>query len=55
MMKQIPNLARMRAFNGDYTVFTTTTGEQGIADRQGNVIYGPTDKATRSCRWNTIR
>ena len=38
MMKQIPNLARMRAFNGDYTVFTTTTGEQGIADRQGNVI-----------------
>ena len=24
MMKQIPNLARMRAFNGDYTVFTTT-------------------------------
>ena len=31
MMKQIPNLARMRAFNGDYTVFTTTTGEQGLA------------------------
>ena len=27
----IKNLARMRAFNGDYTVFTTTTGEQGIA------------------------
>ena len=24
-MKQIPNLARMRAFNGDYIVFTTTT------------------------------
>ena len=34
MMKQIPNLAQMRAFNGDYTVFTTTTGEQGIADRR---------------------
>lgn len=34
MMKQIPNLAKMRAFNGDYTVFTTTTGEQGIADHQ---------------------
>ena len=31
MMKQIPNLARMRAFNGDYTVFTTTTGERGLA------------------------
>ena len=30
MMKQIPNLAQMRAFNGDYTVVTTTTGEQGI-------------------------
>ena len=44
MMKQIPNLARMRAFNGDYTVFTTTTGEQGIANRQGDIIYGPTDK-----------
>lgn len=24
-MKQIPNLARMRAFNGDYIVFTTIT------------------------------
>ena len=33
MMKQIPNLAQMRAFNGDYTVFTTSTGEQGIAHR----------------------
>ena len=31
-MKQIPNLARMRAFNGDYIVFTTTTRrEQGLA------------------------
>ena len=27
----LPYLARMRAFNGDYTVFTTTTGEQGLA------------------------
>lgn len=55
MMKQIPNLARMRAFNGDYTVFTTTTGEQGIADRQGNVIYGPTDKHQHITHsWGTI-
>ena len=55
MMKQIPNLAQMRAFNGDYTVFTTTTGEQGIADRQGNVIYGPTDKHQHITHsWGTI-
>ena len=55
MMKQIPNLARMRAFNGDYTVFTTTTGEQGIADRQGNVIYGPTDKHQHITHiWGTL-
>ena len=45
----------MRAFNGDYTVFTTTTGEQGIADRQGNVIYGPTDKHQHITHsWGTI-
>ena len=44
MMKQIPNLAQMRAFNGDYTVFTTTTGEQGIVDRHGNVVYVADDK-----------
>lgn len=55
MMKQIPNLAQMRAFNGDYTVFTTTTGEQGIADRQGNVIYGPTDKHQHITHiWGTL-
>ncbi len=55
MMKQIPNLAQMRAFNGDYTVFTTTTGEQGIADRQGNVIYGPTDKSQYITHiWGTL-
>lgn len=55
MMKQILNLARMRAFNGDYTVFTTTTGEQGIADRQGNVIYGPTDKHQHITHiWGTL-
>ena len=55
MQMKIQNLARMRAFNGDYTVFTTTTGEQGIADRQGNVIYGPTDKHQHITHiWGTL-
>ena len=55
MMKQIPNLAQMRAFNGDYTVFTTTTGEQGIANRQGDIIYGPTDKHQHITHiWGTL-
>lgn len=54
-MKKIENLAKMRAFNGDYTVFTTTTGEQGIADRQGNVIYGPIDKSQYITHiWGTL-
>ena len=43
-MKKIENFAKMRAFNGDYTVFTTTTGEQGIVDRHGNVVYVADDK-----------
>ncbi len=55
MQMKIQNLARMRAFNGDYTVFTTTTGEQGIAARQGNVIYGPTDKHQHITHsWGTL-
>lgn len=55
MQMKIQNLARMRAFNGDYTVFTTTTGEQGIANRQGDIIYGPTDKHQHITHiWGTL-
>ena len=55
MQMKIQNLARMRAFNGDYTMFTTTTGEQGIANRQGDIIYGPTDKHQHITHiWGTL-
>lgn len=55
MMKQIPNLAQMRAFNGDYTVFTTTTGEKGIVDRHGNVVYVADDKSLYITHiWGTL-
>ena len=55
MQMKIQNLARMRAINGDYTVFTTTSGEQGIANRQGDIIYGPTDKHQHITHiWGTL-
>ena len=45
----------MRAFNGDYTVFTTTTGEQGIVDRHGNVVYVADDKSQYITHiWGTL-
>ena len=54
-MKKIENFAKMRAFNGDYTVFTTTTGEQGIVDRQGNVVYVADDKSQYITHiWGTL-
>jgi len=54
-MKKIENFAKMRAFNGDYTVFTTTTGEQGIVDRHGNVVYVADDKSQYITHiWGTL-
>lgn len=54
-MKKIENLAKMRAFNGNYTVFTTTNGLKGITDRQGNVVYGPTaNRQYITYLWGTL-
>ena len=54
-MKKIESVKSMQAFNGNYTVFRTTDGLRGIADRQGNVVYGPTaNRQHIAYLWGTL-